>query len=237
MGFDGGTTHGFAFANIAADLRVFIATDGGLADFSGTQFDDFGRLIEIPACPEMGDIAISGDGTAVVSCPSKGTLVKIDLIAGTAVEDFSCCGDAGSGFAPFAVAVSANGVVVAGTDAIEVFDLQTGEFLMTVDDSDVDGVTAYDDYAFASDGNLLVSASGAGILEFDAVSFEFVRVLIPPGTPGLEASAAIAFDNDGNLVVGSGADGSVRRFSSMTGELIEEVIGPNISIEFIEVRP
>lgn len=219
---------GFAFAQTPKGLRLYVAGDGVMLDYDGVRSSVLGQTIPIPDCGPLGDVAVSEDGTVVVSCPETGRLARVDPASASVIESFQCCDDADGSFDPNAVAVTPEGAVLAGTSRISVFDGQTGRFLQVAVEEGVEGATSYDDFMYGPNGNLFVAANpDVGVLEFDGQTFEFVRVFVSVESGELFSPVtALAFSDNGNLVVGGGEPWgtiAVLEFNGETGALRQEI--------------
>ncbi len=224
-----------AFTETTNGLRLLVASDVGLLDYSGTVYDSLGRTIVVDRCASMRDVAVSGN-FAFVTCPNEHRIAKVDLETGTVVTDFECCEGLGE-TEPRTIIVTLDGKLFAGSSKLFVFDSISGENLGLAIGTGIQGAERYDDLVFSPAGNLLVSSNpDVGVLEFDGENLAFLRVLISAGA-SFTQSSGLALALNGNLLVASAAEGTVSEFDMESGAFLQTWLESDIPIEFIAVRP
>ena len=241
--------NGFAFDETDQGLRLYIAAEDGLWIYDGVLPNKLYNTIEVADCGALGDAVVLDDGRVVVSCMDTRRLVKIDPRSLSIVEEFSCCEDAEEPFDPVSLALSPDGsTVLAGVEQIEMFDVESGEFLGVAVKAGILAATSYDDFLFGPAGNLYVSANpNVGVLRFDADPFEFLHVFVPAGVGHTGASVfGLEFDKNGDLFLSTCCSASlpedvasILKLEGKTGSLIEVVERSSFVVppHFLNFRP
>lgn len=243
--------NGFAFAETDQGLRLYIAAEDGLWIYDGVLPNKLYDTIEVTDCGPLGDAVVLDDGRVVVSCLDTRRLAQIDPESLSIVGDFSCCEDAEGPFDPVALALSPDGsIVLAGVEQIEMFDVESGEFLGVAVEAGVLEATSYDDFLFGPDGNLYVSANpNVGVLRFNAETFVFLDVFVPAGVGhGGTSVFGLAFNKNGDLFLSTCCSdvaslpedvASILKLDGETGALIEVVERSSFVVppHFLNFRP
>lgn len=238
---EGGRASGLAFVRHPGGPDLYVRTELGLARYDGKTSSKLLDEIAIPSCGPRGDAISVDDGDLLMSCMASGQIIKIDPQTGESRPEFLCCGEMDGPRDPFALALSPQNLVLAGTSRIYALDPTSGAVVDVVVEAAIEGATSYEDYLFGPDGHLYVSANpGVGVLKFDGSSFELIGLLVAPNDDGIANPGALAFNDAGELYVGGRSGVLLRVFDSQTGRLLREPVQQldiGDTIDFMIFRP